>query len=68
MSVMAFLSVLASYLLVFIVFVVVIVAAVFLGIGLYKLINKNKLQEVQADEYDSEADAEVVAEATESNN
>ena len=42
---MAFLSVLASYLLVFVVFVVVIVAAVFLGIGLYKLTHKNKLQE-----------------------
>lgn len=54
MSIIAFLSVLASFLLVFVVFVVVIVAAVFLGIGLYKLINKNKIQETQTDEYDSD--------------
>ncbi len=42
MSFMAFLSVLASYLLVFVVFIVAIVVAVFLGIGLYKLTHKNK--------------------------
>ncbi len=50
MSMMAFLSSLASYLLVFAVFVIAIVIAVFLGIGLYKLIHKNKVQEVVEDE------------------
>lgn len=50
MSIMAFLSALASYLLVFAVFVVAIVIAVFLGIGLYKLFHKNKVQEVVEDE------------------
>ena len=49
MSMMAFLSGLASYLLVFAVFVVAIVIAVFLGIGLYKLTHKNKMQEVVDD-------------------
>lgn len=44
MSMMAFLSVLASYLLVFLVFVVAIVVAVFLGIAIYKLTHKNKMQ------------------------
>jgi len=57
MSMMAFLSVLASYLLVFAVFVVAIVIAVFLGIGLYKLIHKNKMQEV-AEENDTEVATE----------
>lgn len=63
MSIVAFLSVLASFLLVFVVFVVVIVAAVFLGIGLYKLINKNKIQETQTDEYDSDKADETTEES-----
>ena len=63
MSIVAFLSVLASFLLVFVVFVVVIVAAVFLGIGLYKLINKNKTQEMQSDEYDSDETDEATEES-----
>lgn len=45
MSMMAFLSVLASYLLVFLVFVVAIVVAVVLGITIYKLTHKKKMQE-----------------------
>ena len=53
---MAFLSVLASYLLVFVVFVVVIIAAVFLGIGIYKLIHKNKMQEVSEEIITTEAE------------
>lgn len=57
MSMMAFLSVLASYLLVFVVFVVAIVIAVFLGIGIYKLFHKNKMQEV-AEENDTEVATE----------
>lgn len=52
---MAFLSVLASYLLVFLVFVVAIVIAVFLGIGLYKLTHKNKNTEVAEEEAVAEA-------------
>lgn len=60
MSIMAFLSVLTSYLLVFVVFIVAILVAVFLGIGLYKLINKNKLKEVQDDETVAEEVAENV--------
>ncbi len=60
MSIMAFLSVLASYLLVFVVFIVAILVAVFLGIGLYKMINKNKLKEVQDDETVAEEVAENV--------
>ncbi len=64
MSTMAFLSVLASYLLVFLVFLAAIVAAVFLGIAIYKLTHKNKMQEVSEDE----ADNEVVAEVTEGSN
>lgn len=57
MSMMAFLSVLASYLLVFVVFLVAIVIAVFLGIGIYKLIHKNKMHEV-AEENDTEVATE----------
>lgn len=57
MSLVAFLSVLASYLLVFAVFLVAIVIAVFLGIGIYKLIHKNKMQEV-AEENDTEVASE----------
>ena len=57
MSMMAFLSVLASYLLVFVVFLVAIVIAVFLGIGIYKLIHKKKMQEV-AEENDTEVATE----------
>lgn len=64
MSTMAFLSVLASYLLVFLVFLVAIVAAVFLGIGIYKLTHKNKIQDVS--EYEN--DTEVVAETAEGSN
>ena len=44
MEFMAFLSSLSSYLLVFIVFVVAIALAIFLGISLYKLTHKKKLQ------------------------
>ncbi len=58
MSVMAFLSAFASYLLVFVVFLIAIVIAVFIGIGLYKLLNKNKMQEAE----------EVVTEATDGGN
>ncbi len=63
MSTMAFLSVLASYLLVFLVFLAAIVAAVFLGIGIYKLTHKNKMQET-ADVVENE----TVVEATEESN
>ncbi len=59
---MAFLSSLVSYLLVFMVFVVAIVAAVFLGIGLYKLINKNKNIDVAEE---TEATEETVTEVAE---
>ena len=59
MSMMAFLSVLASYLLVFFVFVAVIIGAVFLGIGIYKLTHKNKVQETE------EEPVETVEEVTE---
>ena len=58
MSIMAFLSSFASYLLVFFVFVVAIVIAVFLGIGFYKLTHKNKMQE----------EPEVLAETAEGGN
>ena len=58
MSVMAFLSAFASYLLVFVVFLIAIVIAVFIGIGLYKLLNKNKMQEAE----------EVVTEAADGGN
>lgn len=58
MSVMAFLSAFASYLLVFVVFLIAIVIAVFIGIGLYKLLHKNKMQEAE----------EVVTEATDGGN
>lgn len=44
MELMAFLSTFASYLLVFLVFVVAIVVAVFLGITIYKLTHKNQKQ------------------------
>ena len=58
MSVMAFLSAFASYLLVFVVFLIAIVIAVFIGIGLYKLLNKNKMQEAE----------EVITEAADGGN
>ena len=58
MSVMAFLSAFASYLLVFVVFLIAIVIAVFIGIGLYKLLHKNKMQEAE----------EVVTEAADGGN
>ena len=61
MSTVAFLSVLASYLLVFFVFLAVIVGAVFLGIGIYKLTHKNKVQEAE----DIIAEEETVAETAE---
>lgn len=64
MSTMAFLSVFASYLLVFLVFLAAIVAAVFLGIGIYKLTHRNKEHEVTEDD----TVVEAVAEASESNN
>lgn len=60
---MAFLSVLASYLLVFFVFLAAIVAAVFLGIGIYKLTHKNKIQETA-----EVVENETVVEATEESN
>ena len=60
MSMMAYISAFASYLLVFVVFVVAVVGAVFLGIGVNKLINKNKMQEVQEDEPVVEDTAETV--------
>lgn len=60
MSMMAFLSVFASYLLVFLVFLAAIIVAVFLGIGLYKLINKSKLQE----DIETVEDTETVAEGS----
>lgn len=46
MNFMAFLSSLSSYLLVFLVFVIAIGVAIFLGITFYKLTHKNK-QEVE---------------------